>query len=174
MKDALGHGSDSGPRRPIPDHPYHSRTDMELRYIQKDAHEAGRNAQEMGDQKGVNKYADQVNDASTVLGYRARGGHSDAPSDVLASGQKSAPAPVHDSMGSALRAFSDQSAVMRANNANGYFGRASNKGGRAIGTTGPHPDRETAAKATWAAHPNARQVSTSRGQYGMDIQWHRK
>jgi hypothetical protein len=108
MKDALGHGSDSRgggsgkkPYKPIPDHPYHQRTSMELRYIQKDAHEAGRNAQEMGDQRGVNKYADQVNDASTVLAYRARGGASEAPSDVLHSGtSKSAAAPVHDSMGS--------------------------------------------------------------------------
>lgn len=95
MKDAKGHGSN---KRPIPGHPYHSRTDMELRYIQKDAHEAGRNAQGMGDQRGVNKYADQVNDASTVLAYRARGGKSDAPADVLASGPKSAPVSIHDSM----------------------------------------------------------------------------
>lgn len=72
---------------------------MELRYIQKDAHEAGRNAHEMGDQRGVNKYADQVNDASTVLAYRRAGGKSDAPSDVLDSGTaKSNPAPIHNSM----------------------------------------------------------------------------
>lgn len=99
MKDARGHGSNAGPRRPIPDHPFHSKSDVELRYIQKDAHEAGRNAQEMGDQRGINKYADQVNDASTVLGYRRAGGTSDAPSDQLHSGtSKSDPAPVHDSM----------------------------------------------------------------------------
>lgn len=106
MKDALGHGSNAGPRRPIPDHPYHSRTDVELRYIQKDAHEAGRNAQEMGDQRGVNKYADQVNDASTVLAYRRAGGKSDAPGDVLASGPKSTPTPIHDSM-AADKAYAD-------------------------------------------------------------------
>lgn len=96
MKDARGHGSNA---KPIPGHRYHSLSDMELRYIQKDAHEAGRNAHEMGDQRGVNKYADQVNDAATVLGYRSRGGKSDAPADQLHSGTpKSDAAPVHDSM----------------------------------------------------------------------------
>lgn len=97
MKDAKGHGSNA---RPIPGHIYHSKSDMELRYIAKDAAEAGRNAHDMGDQRGVNKYADQVADAATVLGYRARGGKSDAPADQLHSGtSKSNPAPVHDSMG---------------------------------------------------------------------------
>lgn len=105
MKDALGHGSNTrgGGRKPIPNHPYHAKTDAELRYIQRDATEAGRNAQGMGDERGVNKYADQVNDAATVLGYRARGGKSDAPGDQLASGPKSAPAPVHDSMSGSSR-----------------------------------------------------------------------
>jgi hypothetical protein len=103
MKDALGHGSNGrGGRvaKPIPNSPYHRKSDDELRYIQRDAAEAGRNAQEMGDDRGVNKYADQVNDASTVLGYRARGGLSDHPDAVaaraLASGPKSAPVPYHD------------------------------------------------------------------------------
>ena len=70
----------------------------ELRFIVRDAHEAGRNAQGMGDERGVNKYADQVNDASTVLGYRARGGKSDAPADVLSGGPKSNSVPVHAGM----------------------------------------------------------------------------
>jgi hypothetical protein len=108
MKDAKGHGSNA---KPIPGHPYHQKTAMELRYIQKDAHEAGRNAQEMGDQKGINKYADQVNDASTVLAYRARGGASDAAADRLASGPKSAPAPVHDSMAGSRNSYNDPVAV---------------------------------------------------------------
>ena len=96
MKDALGHGSE---KRPIPGSPMHSKTNDELRFIQRDAHEAGKNAQEMGDQRGISKYADQVNDASTVLGYRARGGKSDAPSDVLHSGTAKSNMPrVHDSM----------------------------------------------------------------------------
>lgn len=105
MKDPLGHGSNGGKGgkvfKPIPGHPYHSRTDAELRYIAKDAAEAGRNAHEMGDMRGVNKYADQVADASTVLGYRSRGGKSDAVVDQLHSGtSKSNPAPVHDAFSS--------------------------------------------------------------------------
>lgn len=55
--------------KPIPNHPYHNKTDDELRYIIKDASEAARAM------RGVNpasesKYLDQVNDASTVLHYR--------------------------------------------------------------------------------------------------------
>lgn len=106
MKDAKGHGSNGrGGRlaKPIPGHAFHKKSDAELRYIMKDASEAGRNAQEMGSDQGVNKYADQVNDAATVLGYRARGGSQDMPEPsnaaaaaALASGPKSAPAPVHD------------------------------------------------------------------------------
>lgn len=114
MKDALGHGSNgkggSGGKiaKPIPNHPYHHYTDDQLRYIQKDASEAGKSAQEMGDERGVNKYADQVNDASTVLGYRARGGDGPEQSKLatvggdaaaaraLASGSKSEPVPVHN------------------------------------------------------------------------------
>lgn len=104
-KDALGHGSNGGkggPTRPIPNSPYHQKASVELRYISQDAREAGRNAQQMGDDKGVNKYADQVADAATVLGYRSRGGLSDHPNDVaaraLASGPKSAPVATHDAM----------------------------------------------------------------------------
>lgn len=100
MKDALGHGSNTrgaGGRKPIPGHPYHAKTNDELRYIVKDASEAASAAQSMG--KLETKYNDQVNDAATVLGYRARGGASDAPSDQLHSGTaKSDPAPIHDSM----------------------------------------------------------------------------
>ncbi len=95
MKDAKGHGSNA---KPISGSPMHMKTNDELRFIVRDAHEAGRNAQGMGDERGVNKYADQVNDASSVLGYRARGGKSDAPADVLASGPKSNPVPVHAGM----------------------------------------------------------------------------
>jgi hypothetical protein len=95
-KDALGHGSNGRGRKPIPGHPYHAKTDAELRYIVKDASEAAQAAQGMG--KLETKYNDQINDAATVLGYRARGGQSDAPSDQLNSGPKSDAAPVHDSM----------------------------------------------------------------------------
>ena len=58
---------------PLKGHDYHKKTDAELHYICKDAGEA---AQAM---KGHNpqaeaKYLDQVNDASTVLHYRSKGG----------------------------------------------------------------------------------------------------
>lgn len=106
MKDAQGHGSNprgaAKPKKPIPDHIYHTYSDMQLRYILKDAHEAGRNAQEMGDERGVNKYADQVNDASTVLGYRRSAGvgpdnpGNQAAARALASGPKSASVPAHN------------------------------------------------------------------------------
>lgn len=137
---------------------------MELRYIQKDAHEAGRNAQGMGDQRGINKYADQVNDASTVLAYRRAGGKSDAPSDALASGPKSASIPVHDSMATIT--------APSATDAPGYYSRVSAKGGRVLGSYGPQASHEEAAKEAFAKHPNAKTVSTSRGKFGMDIRFH--
>lgn len=54
---------------PLDGHPYHGKSDEELRYIMKDAGEAARAM------KGVNpaaeaKYLDQVNDAATVLYHR--------------------------------------------------------------------------------------------------------
>ena len=60
-----------GGRIPLSGHPYHSKSDAELRYISKDAAEAARNM------KGVNssaegKYLDQMNDAQTILGHRQR------------------------------------------------------------------------------------------------------
>jgi hypothetical protein len=55
-------------------HPYHHKSDAELHYIIKDAAEAEKNAVDMGDKHGMNKYADQRCDASTVLGYRQHGG----------------------------------------------------------------------------------------------------
>ena len=91
-KDAKGHGSESRggsnlpprfdmqnrpgfPRgMPLQGHPYHTKTNDELRYIAKDAGEAAKNMQGMGNGSAEGKYLDQVNDASTVLGYRQRGG----------------------------------------------------------------------------------------------------
>lgn len=105
MKDARGHGSNTrgGPAKPIPNSPFHMKSDAELRYIAKDAAEAGRNAQGMGDERGVNKYADQVADAASVMGYRNRGGLSDHPADVASrtasvESAKSEKVPTHDSM----------------------------------------------------------------------------
>ncbi len=74
-KDAKGHGSEKSGvgAMPIPGHPYHMKSDAELHYIAKDAHEAAQ-AMQGHSPASENKYLDQVNDASTVLGYRARGG----------------------------------------------------------------------------------------------------
>jgi hypothetical protein len=59
---------------PLADHPYHTKTDAELKYIIKDAGQAAKA------QKGMSsegKYLDQVNDASTVLHYRKSKGLSE-------------------------------------------------------------------------------------------------
>src|ERR1019366_3109954 len=86
MKDAKGHGSEprgSGGAMPIAGHPYHTKTNDELHYITKDASEAARAQRGMSSE---GKYLDQVNDASTVLGYRARGGRdlSQSPATAVA------------------------------------------------------------------------------------------
>jgi hypothetical protein len=120
MKDAMGHGSNGrgGGRlaKPIPNHHFHAKSDAELHYVMKDAAEARDNMRGLNEQ-AENKYADQVNDAATVLGYRDRGGKQDAPGhgliegmvsklkDDIAAGRmlhsgtsKSDAAPVHNSM----------------------------------------------------------------------------
>lgn len=60
-------------RMPLADHPYHKKTDAELKYIIKDA---GKSAKDFKGEKSEAKYLDQVNDASTVLYYRKT--HPDA------------------------------------------------------------------------------------------------
>ena len=60
-------------RPPIAGHPYHKKSDAALRYIIKDAGEAAK-AMQGHDKKAEAKYLDQVNDASTVLNFRRRGG----------------------------------------------------------------------------------------------------
>lgn len=90
----------------------------------------------------------------------------------LSSGSKSASAPVHDAMIPPLHGYAPR--FQAASDAAGYYARASSGGGRKIGEYGPHPDRETAASHAWGKHPTAKQVSTSRGPHGFDIQWHRK
>lgn len=106
MKDPLGHGSNGGRNgkrlaKPIPGHPYHTKSEAELRYIAKDAGEAAK-AMRGHSPNSENKYLDQVNDAATVLNYRQRGGSQDlgpAAAQALSSGgDKSAPAPVHGGM----------------------------------------------------------------------------
>jgi hypothetical protein len=66
-------GKAKGGGMPLKGHGYHAKTDAELRYILKDASEAARNMKGM-DSRAEGKYLDQANDASTVLGYRKRGG----------------------------------------------------------------------------------------------------
>jgi hypothetical protein len=57
-------------RKPIKDHPYHKKSDAELQYILKDARAAADAMRGVNDQAEA-KYLDQINDACTVLGYRA-------------------------------------------------------------------------------------------------------
>ena len=58
-------------RMPLDGHPYHNKSDAELKYIIKDAGEAAQ-AMRGQDSKAENKYLDQVNDASTILAYRQK------------------------------------------------------------------------------------------------------
>lgn len=58
---------------PLKGHAYHYKSDAELKYIQKDAHEAAK-AMKGHNPKAEGKYLDQHNDASTVLHYRSKGG----------------------------------------------------------------------------------------------------
>ena len=113
MKDAKGHGSNGrgANAMPIPGHPYHNTTDAQLRYIQQDAHAAAQatrgmtsynpNSGKREDTEG--KYLNQVNDASTVLAYRQRGGERVPTDDETAAhelaaggGPKAVAAPIHD------------------------------------------------------------------------------
>ncbi len=56
--------------KPLKGHPYHNKSDDELQYIVRDAREAA-DAFRGWDDKAECKYLDQINDACTVLGYRA-------------------------------------------------------------------------------------------------------
>lgn len=55
--------------KPIPDHPYHLKSDSQLAYIIADAREAAV-AMRGVDEKAEAKYLDQINDACTVRHYR--------------------------------------------------------------------------------------------------------
>lgn len=56
---------------PLSGHPYHAKTEAELRYIIKDAGEAA--VAMRGHSPGAEgKYLDQVNDACTVLAWRQK------------------------------------------------------------------------------------------------------
>ncbi len=52
---------------------YSNKTISELEYIQKDAYEAVKCAQALGNAKAEAKYLDQMNDASTELYNRQKG-----------------------------------------------------------------------------------------------------
>ena len=64
---------DARQRPPIPEHPFHKLDNAKLGYIQKDAALAAR-AMQGHDRKAEAKYLDQVNDVTTILHYRRRGG----------------------------------------------------------------------------------------------------
>lgn len=63
-------------RHPLEDHPYHKKSESELRYIMKDAGEAAQ-AMKGHSPRAEAKYLDQVNDAATVLNYRKTSGMPD-------------------------------------------------------------------------------------------------
>lgn len=64
-------------QHPLEGHEYHKKTDAALHYIVKDAHEAEK-AMRGHNSTAENKYADQKNDAATVLHFRkSRGGMPD-------------------------------------------------------------------------------------------------
>lgn len=56
-------------RIPLSGHPYHAKTDAELRYIIRDAGAAAL-AMRGHDRTAEDRYCDQVNDAQTVLYHR--------------------------------------------------------------------------------------------------------
>lgn len=66
-------GDAAKPAKPIPNHPYHKKSDAELLYIIKDAGEAAK-AMRGHSPQSESKYLDQVNDAATILNYRRKGG----------------------------------------------------------------------------------------------------
>lgn len=71
---------------PLAGHPYHSKTNDELRYIQKDAGEAAV-AMKGHDPKAEAKYLDQVNDASTVLHHRSKKESTDQVDEAKINGK---------------------------------------------------------------------------------------
>lgn len=55
--------------KPLKGHAYHTKSDAQLEYIIKDAREAAECFRDVPEVEA--KYLDQINDACTVLGYRA-------------------------------------------------------------------------------------------------------
>jgi hypothetical protein len=71
MKEEVEELDETKLAMPLKGHSYHTKTHAELKYIQKDASEA---AKANKGKPSEGKYLDQVNDASTVLHYRSKGG----------------------------------------------------------------------------------------------------
>lgn len=63
-------------RHPLEGHDYHKKTDAELKYIAKDAHEAAE-AMKSHNTTAENKYRDQANDSATVRYWRQKHGMPD-------------------------------------------------------------------------------------------------
>lgn len=63
-------------RHPLEGHDYHKKTDAELNYIAKDAHQAAE-AMKGHNTKAENKYRDQANDSATVRYWRQKHGMPD-------------------------------------------------------------------------------------------------
>jgi hypothetical protein len=81
--------SAEGGRMPLKGHPYHQKSEDELKFIIKDANEAAR-AMKDHSPKSESKYLDQVNDASTVLHHRKQKGYSEeAVNKSIASSNRS-------------------------------------------------------------------------------------
>jgi hypothetical protein len=82
------HNAEGG-RMPLKGHPYHDKSEDELKFIIKDANEAAR-AMKGHSPKSESKYLDQVNDASTVLHHRKQKGYSEeAVNKSIASSNRS-------------------------------------------------------------------------------------
>lgn len=57
--------------KPIPHHIFHTQSDAALVWLIKDAREAAAAMRDLNNEVAEAKYLDQINDACTVLGYRA-------------------------------------------------------------------------------------------------------
>ena len=75
MNETLEEGRPSQ-SHPLEGHDYHKKTDAELKYIAKDAHEAAE-AMKSHNTTAENKYRDQANDSATVRYWRQKNGTPD-------------------------------------------------------------------------------------------------
>jgi hypothetical protein len=126
---------------PLRGHSYHTKSDAELKYIIKDAGEAAK-ANKNGQPGVEGKYLDQMNDASTVLYYRNKGGLKQVKESELI---EAAPAPSHKvgdtvwARDSSNKAQVHTGKVLRVGNA---LTRIKHKDG----TESEHPHKDVAAE----------------------------